>query len=164
MIIRQRIAAPLGALLFFVALTPLAGAAAGPAVMMFRGPMLKQPILITGINTSPFVDLGVRSEVAASDLTDRPYVDVAIFWQDPIGSTGKALSDLKPEMAWQHGRYYPATSKLTALLLTTQVTKREQPVPTAKTLFPFGGPLSDAAVAVLAKAGLPTSVKLVTRR
>jgi hypothetical protein len=67
----------------------------------------------------------------------------------------RVLTDLKPEMAWQHGRFYPPTARHAAVLLTTLFTKRAQgPAPDAMAAFSGGGPVPPAALDVLARAGI----------
>ncbi|HVQ43210.1 MAG TPA: hypothetical protein VMS54_13415, partial [Vicinamibacterales bacterium] len=61
----------------------------------------------------------------------------------------------KPEMAWQHGKYYPATgSKPAVLVVTTLHKKASQSVPdfADEGLFSWGGALSPAAAAAVVTA------------
>jgi hypothetical protein len=62
-------------------------------------------------------------------------------------------------MAWQHGRLYPPQNGKPAVLLVTALTKgggQPVPVPSNAAAFVWGGPVSDAALAVLkARAIIP---------
>lgn len=137
--------------------------ALGPTVIMFYGATLKQPVFVTGTDTAAFGDLQQMSPVTGKDLDQRPYLSVAFFWgpaSDPALNGTRALADLTPKMAWQHGRFYPATATQPAMLLVTQLTKSTQPVPAPgnpdAAQFRTGGPVPAAALAVLQRAGIST--------
>jgi hypothetical protein len=68
------------------------------------------------------------------------------------------LADLKPEMAWQHGRLYLATATQPAAFVTTRFEKASQKVPGAGNagVYTGGGALSQQALAVLSRLGVPT--------
>ena len=107
-------------------------------------------------------NLLAQTDVAVSDTVGRKPINVALFWgpaSNPANN-GVPLADLKPEMAWQHGRYYPATATKAAVLLVTALTQKgtqAMPPPTAgPSTFTWGGALSADAVAVLKRLGIPT--------
>jgi hypothetical protein len=135
--------------------------AIGPTVLMFHGGTLKQPIFVTGSDTAVFPDLTRSSGIPSTEVANRRYVDVAIFWgstNDPAVNGGTGVQGLRPEMAWQHGRFYPAAGHQAALLVATQFSKGSQPLPSDQTAFPNGGVLSDAAMAVLKRLRIPGAV------
>lgn len=129
----------------------------GPTVMMFHGAPLAKPVYITGTETDAFGNLHATSSVPAASL-DGPYISVALFWgppSDPAVNGTTRLEDLRPEMAWQHGRLYAATASRPAVLMTTLFTKRAQGVaPPNATSYSGGGPVPAAAVSVLQRHGL----------
>jgi len=137
--------------------------AIGPTVMMFYGAPLQKPVLVTGADTAPFGNLLAQTDVAASDIVGRTPISVALFWgpSSNPANNGVPLADLKPEMAWQHGRYYPATPTKSAVLLVTAMSQKAtqaMPPPTAgPSTFSWGGALVPDAIAVLKRLGIPTS-------
>lgn len=130
----------------------------GPTVMMFYGGALKKAVTVSGQDVDAFGDVSRRSTVTVAELGTRPYVNVAMFWgtlRDPANN-GTTLANLTPEMAWQHGRFYPPAGSEPAVLLTTQLTKGAQavPVPTNRPAFVGGGVVPDTALPLLRKLGL----------
>jgi hypothetical protein len=132
--------------------------AIGPSVLMFYGGKLPAPVFVTGADANLFGDLLTPSKVAAKDIESRPYLKVAIFWgtqSNPTGLGVTKLTDLKPEMAWQHGKYYPATGSKPAVLIATTVHKKAaQSMPDFESVrsFEWGGALSPAAAAAILSA------------
>ena len=131
--------------------------AIGPSVLMFYGGKLAAPVLVTGADANLFGDLLTPSKVSAKETEGRAYLKVAVFWGTQANPTGLgiALKDLKPEMAWQHGKYYPATaSKPAVLVVTTLHKKASQSVPdfADDQLFSWGGALSPAATTAVKAA------------
>ena len=131
--------------------------AIGPSVLMFYGGNLTAPVFVTGAEANLFGDLLTPSKVAMKETEGRAYLKVATFWGTQANPTGLgiALKDLKPEMAWQHGKYYPATgSKPAVLVVTTLHKKASQSVPDFRNeeLFQWGGALSPAATAAVVTA------------
>lgn len=132
--------------------------AIGPSVLMFYGGTLPAPVFVTGADANLFGDLLTPSKVALKDLERRPYLKVAVFWgtqSNPTGLGVTKLTDLKPEMAWQHGKYYAATSsKPAALVVTTLHKKAGQRAPdfADEALFSWGGALSPEAHAAVTTA------------
>jgi hypothetical protein len=125
---------------------------------MFYGGSLKRAILVTAPDVDAFGDVTRRSAVNAADLGAREYVNVALFW-GPANNpalNGTSLANLTPQMAWQHGRFYPPSGSQPAVLLTTGMLKSTQavPVPSNSAAFTSGGALSDSALPVLRKLGL----------
>jgi len=86
-----------------------------PTVLMFYGGPLKAPIVLSGADSVAVGDAfrPPRFDEArnASAMGNRPFVNVACFWGPPQNPAinGVAMADLKPEMASQHARFYPAT-------------------------------------------------------
>jgi hypothetical protein len=131
--------------------------AIGPSVLMFYGGKLTAPVFVTGADANLFGDLLNPSKVAVKETEGRAYFKVAVFWGTQANPTGLgvALKDLKPEMAWQHGKYYPATgSKPAVLVVTILHRKNAQDVPdfSREELFQSGGALSPAATAAAVTA------------
>jgi hypothetical protein len=119
---------------------------------------LQKPVLVTGADAATFTTVTAPVSISATELAGRSYLQVAVFWgprADPANN-GTPLADLKPEMAWQHGRFYPAANGKPALLLTTQLTKRAQsvPLPVDSAAFTWGGTVSPKALAVLERLGI----------
>ena len=130
----------------------------GPTAMLFYGGSLKTPITVTGQDVDAFGDVMRRSVITAASLGARSYVNVAMFWgpaRDPANN-GTPIASLTPEMAWQHGRFYPPSGSQPAVLLTTQFTKSAQPVPVPSngSAFVGGGAVPDAALPLLRRLGL----------
>ena len=58
-------------------------------------------------------------------------------------------------MAWQHGKYYPATGSKPAVLVVTTLHEESRPARPGfqdEALFPWGGALSPAATAAVVTA------------
>lgn len=155
----QRIlAAAMTAALVVFGLTSQTLHAQAPTVVMFYGGALKKPVLVTGADAASFNNLIARASVTVKELGGRPYLQVALFWasrSDPA-KNGTPLSNLTPEMAWQHGRFYPPATGKPAILLTTELAKRAQPVPLPSNgaAFVRGGPVSESALAVLERLAI----------
>jgi hypothetical protein len=151
----------MAALLMFV-LTGAALHAQQATVMMFYGGDWKEPIFLTDADAATFRNLLTATPISVKEMGDRPYRTVALFWgsrSDPATNGKRTLAELKPEMAWQHGRLYPPQNGKPAVLLVTALTKgggQPVPVPSNGAAFVWGGPVSDAALAVLkARAIIP---------
>ena len=132
--------------------------AQGATALMFYGGTLPKPVIVSGADAATFNNITATASVPAGDLDNRPYIQVALFWgtrADPANN-GTRLEDLKPEMAWQHGRFYPAVKGKPALLLTTELTKRAQAVPPPSNgpVFTWGGPVPPKALEVLQRLGI----------
>jgi hypothetical protein len=134
--------------------------AIGPSVIMFYGGSLASPVFVTGADANVFGDLLTPTTITAADTRDRSYVKVAVFWgplSDPaaLRRGPMALTDLKPDMAWQHGKYYPRSGSRPALLLVTalhQKAARSMPDFDDERPFAWGGKLSTAATAIAQSA------------
>jgi len=135
--------------LVIVASVPLQ--AIGPAILMFYGGDLKEPVLVFPGNPSqnptdfiwsphnggvPFAS-GKRGALPPN-LEGRPYMSVAIFWgrYDP--------ATLKPSDASQHGRIYLRTASAPAVIVITEPWMASTvpganpaPVPVPTSLEPF---------------------------
>ena len=129
--------------------------AIGPSVLMFYGGTLKAPVYISGKDAGLFGGLLEPAKVTVADTTGRAYTKVAAFWgpaSDPALRGTKTLEELKPDMAWQHGKFYAPTATGPALLLVTPLHQKQgQTVPDFANdrLFSWGGPLSPAALAAV---------------
>lgn len=140
----------------------------GPTVMMFYGGALKTPVTVSGQDVDAFGDVTRRSTVSVAELGTRVYLNVAMFWgslRDPANN-GTPIANLTPQMAWQHGRFYPPNGSQPAVLLTTQFTKAAQPVPvpTNASAFTGGGVVPDTALPLLRKLGLVPMTGSAARR
>ena len=132
--------------------------AQGATALMFYGGSLPKPVIVSGADAATFNNVTERASIPAGELENRPYLQVALFWgtrADPANN-GARLEDLKPEMAWQHGRFYPAANGKPALLLTTELTKHAQsvPLPAGGSTLTWGGPVPPKALAVLQRLGV----------
>lgn len=134
--------------------------ALGPTVLMFYGEPLTKPVLVAGEDANAFPDRSLlgQTTVTAKDTAGRSFIKVALFWGLPgdPARNGTPLAQLTPQMAAQHGRFYPATATQPALLLTAQYMKQAQgDLPDERTVFNSGGPVAPAALAVLQRLGIP---------
>ena len=115
--------------------------AISPWAVMVYGEKLGQPILLRPASPEDFPAFGLLWWQAGSyanptrtvqgepqllsDLRNRPYVNLAIFW-------GRYDADeIKPESASQHGRFYPPTASAPALVVVTapDMQKKANPIP-----------------------------------
>jgi hypothetical protein len=134
--------------------------AIAPVVIMIYGPPLTEPVFITEVRF--FHDVNNPTRVTASDLVDRPFMKLAMFWgpdyqryvDDPT-----LLSQLKPEQAGQHGRLYLRTATEPAMVIQTPVLTagvvNPAPIPTDVRAFTWGGVITDAQAKVMRAAGVP---------
>jgi hypothetical protein len=129
-----------------------------PTVMMFYGGDLKAPVLLTDADAAVFRNLLSATSITVKELGDRPYTPVALFWASRLdpAQNGTRIPDLKPAMAWQHGRLYRPLPDKPAVLLVTRITKAAQPVPLPSNgaAFIWGGPVSQAGLAVLRRTAI----------
>ncbi|HEX5071145.1 MAG TPA: hypothetical protein VFV78_13090 [Vicinamibacterales bacterium] len=129
-----------------------------PTVLMFHGDPLKQPIVLTDADAALFRNLLNDTTIKVADLANRPYRQVAIFWasRSNPANNGTPVEKLTPQMAWMHGRLYLPVADKPAVLLTTRMTKQAQavPIPADSAAFVQGGPVSDAALAILKQKGV----------
>jgi hypothetical protein len=139
--------------------------ALGPTVLMFYGGSLKAPVYVSGQDAGAFGDLLTPARVPPRDVAGRPYLKVAAFWgplSDPALKGIRVLTDLTPEMAWQHGKLFPPTATQPAVLLVTPLhVKNIQAVPDFADdgRFSWGGALSPTALVVLQKASVVSATK-----
>jgi len=154
----RALAASTAMTLVMIGLTPHVLFAQTPTVLMFHGDPLKQPILLTDADAALFRNLLTEATIKVEDMANRPYRQVAIFWasRSNPANNGTPVEKLTPQMAWMHGRLYLPAAGKPAVLLATRMTKQPQamPVPADNALFVFGGPVSDAALAVLKQKGV----------
>ena len=155
--VRRRVATIMAVLVMFVvAAEPVW--AQSPSVLMFYGGSLKAPVYVTDADAASFRNLLGPANITVKDMGDRPFTPVALFWASRLNpaNNGTPIKDLKPEMAWQHGRLYPASDGKSAVLLVTPMTKGAQgvPVPTNDAAFTWGGPVSEASLAILKRTGI----------
>jgi hypothetical protein len=136
--------------------------AISPTIMMFYGVTLKQPLYVTGADTSAFGDLFHPASTTVRDMGDRTYLNVALFLgpeADPYAKGLRPLSELTPQKAWQHARFYPATASQPAVILETALTKGTQSVPADGAAFVWGGPVPEAGLVVLRRLGISVGPK-----
>ena len=156
----RRLAASVALAVAAVSVASLTADARGqsPTVLMFYGGDLKAPVFLTDNDAAAFRNLLSDTAMTVREMGDRPYVSVALFWAsrlDPAGN-GTAVKDLKPAMAWQHGRLYlPAPGK-PAVILTTRMSKAAQPVPIPSlgSAYVTGGPVSETGLAALKRTAV----------
>jgi hypothetical protein len=155
--VRKRAAAVTVALVMF-SFGSRALVAQAPTVIMFYGGGLKAPVLLTEADAAVFQNLLSAAPITVKELGDRPYTPVALFWASRLdpANNGTRIQDLQPAMAWQHGRLYPPLPGKPAVLLTTRMTKGAQPVPIPSdgAAFIWGGPVSEAGLAVLRRTAV----------
>jgi hypothetical protein len=153
-----------------------------PTVMMFYGDTLTQPVFAAGADTPAFTKFigspAPGQTITAKDMGDRPYVKVACFWgprDNPASNGVRNLTDLKPEMTWQHGRFYPALPGKPAMLFMMSMTIAKQhtavptltkvtpgrggPVPADAVVFNVGGEVPEQTLAVLKRLGVATELR-----
>jgi hypothetical protein len=132
--------------------------AIGPSVLMFYGGTLAAPVFVTGADANLFGDLLTPSKIATKDMSGREYLKVAVFWgtqSNPTGLGVTKLTDLKPEMAWQHGKFYAAAGTKPAVLVATALHRKANQKPPEfndEASFPWGGALSAQATAAVVTA------------
>jgi hypothetical protein len=135
-----------------VIVTSLSLRAIGPAILMFYGGDLKEPVLVLpgnpSYNSTSFIWNPVNGGVPYGsakrgtlppNLEGRRYMSVAIFWgrYDP--------ATLKPSDASQHGRIYMSTASAPAVIVITgpsmvnvkDPTANPEPVPVPTSLEEF---------------------------
>lgn len=122
--------------------------AVSPSAVLVYGEKLPQPTLLRPASPANFEAFGllwwnagsyarptrtVQSDPQLlSELKDRPYVNLAIFW-------GRYEADeFKPENASQHGRFYPPTASAPALVVVTAPDMQKKANPIPKELEGFG--------------------------
>jgi len=154
----SRRSAVIGLVAGFLLLFGLPLHALGPTVVMFYGGPLAKPVVVTGADINALGSFTDRASMTAESLGTRPRVNVALFW-GPIGNpamNGTPIDKLTPQMAWQHGLYFPPQGSKPAVLLTTLLAKQSSPVPVPTNLAAYaaGGPLPESAIPVLRKLGL----------
>ena len=155
-----------------VLLAPSPVRAQWPTVMLFHGAPLKAPVLVTGADSVAFGEVfrgtpGVGGAPAIAEMGDRPFITVACFWGPPTdpAMNGTKPADLKPAMASQHARFFPATAtKPAAMFIMSFAMMKNRgplenmgvPAPSNVAVYTVGGLLPPAAIAVLKKLGVPT--------
>ena len=89
--------------------------AAGPRLILISGGGLERPIVLSDWqeNMSFLQQLTTPQGPEPRQLAARPFLNVSLFWGpqwDEYLRDGRPLSELRPEQANQHGRFYPAVS------------------------------------------------------
>lgn len=131
-----------------------------PVIIMFYGGALKQPVFVT--DTMVFHDLENPTTITARELGGREYLSVAMFWGtqwERYLAEGKPVGSLTPEMAGQHGRFYPATSDRPAVLLQTKPQLAARPVPRDSVVLDWGGELEPSWLPFLLAKGVPAAAR-----
>jgi hypothetical protein len=160
--VRSGAATMMAALVIFIIFFVGAGQslhAQSPTVVMFYGASLKAPVFLTDADAATFRNLLGPSSVTVKEMGDRSFTSVAVFWASRLNPAGNGtpIPNLKPEMAWQHGRLYPAADGKSAVLLVTPITKgapQAVPPPSNAAVFVWGGPVSDTGLAALKRVGI----------
>jgi hypothetical protein len=127
-----------------------------PVVIMFYGEPLRQPVFLT--DTMVFHDLENPTAITSKDVAGREYLRVAMFWGTQWNqylSGERPLRSLTPEMASQHGRFYPATSDRSAVLLQTKPQLERMPIPEDPSVLTWGGVLDASWIDGLVARGVP---------
>ena len=141
--------------------------AVSPWAVMVYGGKLGQPILLRPASPEDFPAFGLlwwkagayrnptrtvqgEPELLTS-LSDRPYVNLAIFW----GQYGP--DELKPENASQHGRFYLPTASEPAIVVTTapDMQKKSNPIPKELRGFSAVWTLTPQELTTLKSLGFP---------
>ena len=175
------------ALLLAGLLLPRPALAQWPTVVMFYGGTLKAPVFVTAADSVAVAGLFAPATPAPPptgpgapglpDLSARPYISVACFWgppNDPAMNGRTKMADLDPSMAFQHGRFYPATKTEPAVVVVTSFASMKTkdisgmlatlgsnggampaPAPVRPAAFVPGGPVTPAALEVLKGRGIP---------
>lgn len=160
-----------------VALTsPVVTARAFPSVLMFHGGTLKQPVFATP-RSVPEAEAhvgfwcGRSSAVSDRMLTERPFVNIAVFWipwsrVDTADEVKALTATLKPEQANQHGRIYSARDGVGAAAVTSdfprgssrsatnEVVFNPQQVPMRAADYVYGCWLTDDEIETARKIGV----------
>jgi len=150
-----------------VGFPPAPASAISPSAVMVYGVKLVQPILLRPASPADFPAFGLLWWKAGaysnptrtvqgdpellSSLSNRPYVNLAIFW-------GQYDADqLKPENASQHGRLYPATASEPAIVVSTvpDMQKKSNPIPDDLRGFVAVWTLSPSELTTLQGLGFP---------
>ena len=95
---------------------------AAPSIILFHGSRLPKPVFVADFKQNAVLMAAVTQAVNVREdtLTQRPFVEVAMFWGPDWHQyvvDRKPLDVLKPEDANQHGRIYPATDDADALFV-----------------------------------------------
>ena len=143
-----------------------AGAISPTAVMVY-GAKLSKPILLQPASPADFPAFGLLwwqagrysnpTRTVSGDpellksLSNRPYVNLAIFW-------GPYEPDqFKPENASQHARFYLPTASEPAIVVSTvpDMQKKSNPIPTELARFAAAWTLSPQDLTTLKGLGFP---------
>jgi len=141
--------------------------AISPSAVLVYGEKLGQPILLRPASPEDFPAFGLLWWKAGSyanptrtvqgepqllsDLRNRPYVSLAIFWGQ------YDAKEIKPENASQHGRFYLPTASAPALVVVTapDMQKKSNPIPTELVGFRAVWTLSPQDLTTLKGLGFP---------
>jgi len=141
--------------------------AVSPSAVLVYGGKLAQPIVLRPASPADFPAFGLLWWKAGAysnptrtvqgdpellgSLSNRPYVNLAIFWcqYDP--------DQLKPENASQHGRFYLATGSEPAIVVSTvpDMQKKSNPIPKELGRFAAVWTLGLQELATLKSLGFP---------
>ena len=151
-------------LLLGFSLKPLG--AISPTAVMVYGEKLTQPVLLRPASPEDFPAFGllwggrrdhttrtVQGEPQLlSDLKDRPFVNLAIFWGQ------YAPDQFKPENASQHARLYLPTASEPAIVVATtpDMQKKSNPIPKELGGFVAVWTLGTPELATLKSLGFPS--------
>jgi hypothetical protein len=93
--------------------------AAAPRLIVIHGEGLTHPIVLTDWWGNLALMGGDAVHTFAWQLRDRPYFELALFWDpkwDMYVRNGNSLEDIAPNQADQEGRFYPATGTDQAIM------------------------------------------------
>jgi hypothetical protein len=104
---------------------PRARTFAGPTIMIFSGALLRERVVVAGVDETMPLMLGTRVDGAALErlkraLRARPSIDVWLFWGPqwrPLLGDAAAIARLTSTDATQRGRFHPARGRDDAILL-----------------------------------------------
>jgi hypothetical protein len=121
---------------------------AAPEIIIFHGGPLAQPVIVASWhdNHKLLMARGPHEPTTSGRRApiDRPVIELALFWGAWWGtysSSPERLAMLRPGMANQRGRYYPAVRGERAMISVGSMR----------------GPVSDSGLAVLRRHRVPTS-------
>lgn len=151
----------------FVGLSSTPASAISPTAVMVYGEKLGQPILLRPASPAEFPAFGLLWWQAGryssptrtvqgdpellSSLSNRPYVNLAIFW-GPYEA-----GQFKPENASQHARFYLPTASEPAIVVATvpDMQKKSNPIPSDLRGFAAVWTLSPQDLTTLKGLGFP---------
>jgi hypothetical protein len=134
-VVRRNVWMVLVGLSVMVAPQPLS--AAGPAIIMYYGDSLTEPIFIVQREAGDFAKYSGlycargSSPVTAERAGDRPFLKMAMFWGNDfitrVAEDPGMLSTLEPKQAQQHGRLYLPNAGASPYVVATEMRPGRDP-------------------------------------